>query len=39
MQLKSRIKKFDSVKNISILLIEIIFINEMNRALKRRVFR
>jgi hypothetical protein len=39
MQLKSRIKKFHSVKNISILLIENLFINEMNRALKRRVLR
>ena len=39
MQLKSRIKKFHSVTNISILLIENLFINEMNRALKRRVLR
>ncbi len=39
MQLKSRIKKFHSDTNISILLVEIIFINETNRALKRRIHR
>jgi hypothetical protein len=39
MQLKIRIKKFHSDTNISILLVEIIFINETNGALKRRILR